>query len=122
MNSPPGPPGPAGDRGDAGMTGEFGQEGDLGDPGPQGEDGVPVRMIESSSFILFFLFILSPFLFAQTFFVSLSCRDLLDTVVGQAQKVKKGKRVWPHREVQCIHHFISFQISTSDTRGPQNRL
>lgn len=106
MNSPPGQPGPAGDRGDEGMTGEFGQEGDEGDPGPQGEDGVPVRMIESyhlHSFLFVHFKLLSV---SSDFSVSMSCRDTPDLLVGQVHRAKKGNRVWPHRKVECICHFI----------------
>lgn len=118
MNSPPGPPGPAGDHGDAGMTGEFGQEGDEGDSGPQGEDGVPVRTSESyhlhSSVHSKLLSVSSDFN------LPMSCRDTLDSLVGQVQKVKKGRRVWPHRKVEYIFHFIPFSISNNSC-GPQNQ-
>lgn len=97
VNSRPGLPGPAGERGDAGMIGEFGQEGDVGDPGPQGEDGLPVRMIK-----LFHLHSVIPFFLLFVLILNFSsCRDLLETMVGLAQKVKKEKQVSPHRKV-CV--------------------
>lgn len=116
VNSPPGPPGPAGDRGDAGMTGEFGQEGDVGDPGPQGEDGVTVRMIESSSFILFFLFILSPFLFPQTFLFPCLAGIPWTQWLARPKRSKRGKECG-HTERCSVSIISSHFRSTTAIQG-----